>query len=188
MTQSTVAERLFYGSVECRVPEYAFHTKQTMQNEGRLFHVNKDMEQEFLKSYRKVYLSPVALVDYHERGVMCLIAYPSKLVQVYDDILQHLQNWLIVLNGFIIGKSAIPPIEDFAALDAYARFLHPHVIYGKTKARGITKGEFDTRSLDALLGNSLMWLTNNVSNGGFSIEPYESCYEKLVNRYAQVVA
>lgn len=132
--------KIFHSVYVCIILERYFHTEESMRTRG--IHVSGDetRDRNFLNQTRHVYLTIANMAELYEKGATITLEQPSKAIEIYEIIEQHLKDWLNILtNQFHVS---FPPLEDFEALENFMHGLEYTVKAlneGKIPEKGVIK-------------------------------------------------
>lgn len=133
MDNGEASYRLFHKRYDVRVPAYQLVSKAEMDLVGVPHSGDKRLDKALREDFRPARLTPIGLTLLFEEGASILFTHPKDAMEVFNDIITHLENWdhLIKTSYNIVA----PPIDELDQLVNFSRGLEAYSYY-MDKQRG----------------------------------------------------
>lgn len=120
-TKESAGYKLFHYKYACLIPETEVNTKQHREIFGTFVSGDEKIDRGIANSLVDAYRTPVELALIVSRGGSVEIPDSDKAYEVYNFIIQHLQDVIEFQRAGYFGR--VPPLEDLQILDQFAAKL-----------------------------------------------------------------
>lgn len=149
----TVAQHILEVPYNVGVQNSYFYSKEYLEQGGFLTTGNSVYDTNLMNEYRPVYLTIMAMSQYHNQGANIRLHNPTDSIVIYKTIKQHLTNWQRVVNEVI--NAPLPPTEDLEILDKLAANLYPIACSYSAELKTTLNKDWNSKSRFFGRGNSI---------------------------------
>lgn len=114
----SVCYKLFHHSFTIQMQNRFFYTEEHMKRVLGLTTGSDQFDRDVRNEYTQITRTPINMVCLHREGIPFSIVYPKDIIEIYDLLRQHLENWTAILSRPLSSKRP-PPVEDFIAIEHF---------------------------------------------------------------------
>ena len=120
----SAAYRLFNRRYLCKIQQFFTMDPELIQRTGLPTTGDEKLDMQMRNEWTSIYMTPVVMVHYMERGAGFMLEDVTQANDIYQDIGEHMRNWLVALQtNPNISKA---PLDDLAKFDDLASVLYPY--------------------------------------------------------------
>lgn len=122
-SKKTAAYRLFHHRYQVRIPQTLLYSKIYLDKVGYNISGDARVDHAAPKQLMAVNQTAAGLAILHSQGAPLDFIRPDRIPVMYNDIQEHLNDWLRIAHQGV-HPASVPPMEDFRKFEAVAMELH----------------------------------------------------------------